>query len=182
MRSISRYVPSLLIGTLSFCANLSNPQSQVSSPTVILEASDTLHGNGYQRKRLLLRLMEDGKLEWDKWMGRAWESQIGSVPIERVSTIKQSLDAIDRSRIHDKMGPYHIYTDTSVELRVRLTNSQGELTFIVMNPWSCRVGCLTREQLPKDVKTVVCAINRIRAQVVPEEPIDPMCKTSHTSQ
>jgi hypothetical protein len=184
MRPISSYVSSLMIGTLLFCPTPINPQSQVSSPTVVLEATNTIHGiGGYQNTRLLVRLTDDGKLEWDKWVGNAWESQVGSLTTERVSAIKRSLDAIDGSRMHDKMGPYHIYTDTSVELRVRLTTSQGLLAFTVMNPWSCETrSCLTGKPLPKDVKTVVCGINRVRAQVVSDEPIDPMCKTAHGSQ
>jgi hypothetical protein len=157
MRSISRYVSLFLIGTFLFCATSINPQSQVSSPTVVVEATDTIHGiGGYQNTRLLVRLWDDGKLEWDNWVGNAWKSQIGSVTIERVSAIKRSLDAIDGSRMRGKMGPYHIYTDTSVELRVRLTTSQGVLAFTLINPWSCELpSCSTRMPLSKDLKTVV---------------------------
>lgn len=181
--SISRYVPSLIIGTL-FCAIPNNSQSQVSAPTVVLEATSTEYeSDGSHRTRLLVRLRDNGKLEWDNWvgwLGRVRKRQIGSVTIEEVSAIKQSLNAIDRSRLRDKMGPYYRYTDTSVELRVRLTNSHGELRFTVINPWTC-ASCLAREPLPKDVKAVVCAINGTRAKVAPDEPIDPICKASDPS-
>jgi len=184
MRLISRYVSSLMIGILLFCVTPINSQPQVPSPTVVLEATNTIDGiGGYQNTSLLVRLTDDGKLTWDKWVGNAWESQVGSLTTEGISAIKRSLDAIDGSRMRDKMGPYHTYTDTSVELRVRLTTSQGVFAFTVMNPWSCETpSCLTRKPLPKDVRTVVCAINRLRVEVVPDEPIDPMCKTPHASQ
>lgn len=184
MRPISRYGPPFLIGILLFCATPISPQSQVSSPTVVVEATNTIHGIGsYQNTWLLVRLTDDGKLEWDKRVGNAWESQAGSLTAERVAAIKRSLDAIDRNQMRDKMGPYHAYTDTSVELRVRLTTSQGVLAFTVMNPWSCEMpSCLTRKPLPKDVKTVVCEIEELRAQVASDEPVDSICKTAHASK
>jgi hypothetical protein len=47
-------------------------QSRVASPIVILEASSTYQGiGGYQKTLLLLRLTDDGKVEWDKPMGEA---------------------------------------------------------------------------------------------------------------
>jgi hypothetical protein len=84
--------------------------------------------------------------------------------------------------MRDRMGPYHIYTDTSVELRIRLTNAQGVLAFTAVNPWSCGTGSgFTRKPLPKDVKTVVCEIDRLRALEGPDERLDPMCTTAHAS-
>jgi hypothetical protein len=54
----------------------SGPQSQLSSPIVVLEATNTIHGiGGYQNQQMLVRLTNDGNVEWDKRVGNAWERQ-----------------------------------------------------------------------------------------------------------
>ena len=178
MRSTSRYVLLLTVGIVLFCAISVGPQSKISLPTVVLEATNTHHEiGGYHDTWLLVRLSDDGTLEWDKWVGNAWEMQRGSVTAERVSEIKRTLGTVERAQIHDKMGPYHLYIDTSNELQLRLMNSQEVLTFAVINPWSCNreLTCFNEKSLPKNLKTVICEISTLRNHVA-DEPIDPMCK------
>jgi len=183
MRRILSNVLLVVISVHSSCTTASDTQSRVPAPIVVLEATETVHGiGGYQDGQMLVRLTNDGKVEWDKWVGKAWERQISSVTAERVSGIKRRLDAIDKSGVRAEMGPYYSYVDTSVELRIRITTSQGELSFSVMNPWSCDLPtCLSRKPLPTDVKTVVCEISALQAQVA-DTSVDQMCKAENASQ
>jgi hypothetical protein len=173
------FVLSLLICIGSFSATASDAQSQISSPIVVLEATSTMHGiGGYQNQHMLVRLTNDGKVEWDKAVGNAWERQTSSVSAERVSEIQRTLASIEKSLIHGTMGPYNIYIDTSVELQIHMAARQGEVTFSVMNPWPPSE--MPRKPMPKDVKTVVCEIDRLHAQVA-SVPINQMCKANKRS-
>jgi hypothetical protein len=114
----------------------------------VLEATSMTRGQT-EMQYLLVRLTNNGKVEWDKYARNAWERQTSSVSAERVSKIQRTLDSIDKSQLHGAMGPYHVYVDTSVELRIQMTVRQGEVTFSVTNPWSdqvCQVanGCQRR--------------------------------------
>ena len=177
-RRIFWYALPIVICVHSFCAIASDAQSRVPRPIVVLEAIDTVRGiGGYKNDELLVRLTGDGKVQWDKWVGRAWKRQTSSLSAERMSETERSLDAIDHSGLRASMGPYYVYTDTETELRIRMATSRGELTFSVLNPWS---GLSTRKPMPKNVKTIVCEISRLRAQVA-KEPIDHhLCGTGNT--
>lgn len=158
----------------SFCAVASDAQSRVSPPVVVLEAISTIHGiGGHNDVQMLVRLTDDGKVEWDKWVGKTLKRQSSSLTNERMSEVKRSLDAIDQSGLHPNMGPYYVYVDTETELRIRMATSRGELTFSVLNPWS---EGLVNKPMPKNVKAVVCEISRLSARVA-KEPIDHLCET-----
>jgi hypothetical protein len=170
----------ILVSANSFCATAAVAQSRVASPIVVLEVTTTNSGiGGYHDKHMLVRLTDDGKVEWDRPVGpQAWERLTSSVSAELVYDIERTLKAIDESLIRRKMGPYYVYVDTSVELQVQMTARQGEVTFLVMNPWSSR---LVKKAMPKDVKTVVCEISMLQARVA-NTPIDRMCKSSDKAQ
>jgi hypothetical protein len=184
MRPVSRCLLLLLLGTSLFCAVSSNSHPRGSSSTLVLEATNTMRGiGGYKNTLLLVRLSDDGRLEWDKYVGNASQRHVGSLPIQRVSAIKTSLDAVDGSRMRGTKGPFHTYADTSNALRVRLATSHGVVAFTLINPWSCKVpSCLTRKPLSKDLKTVVCEIERLRAEVVRDEHMDQMCGNTDARQ
>ena len=160
-----------------FCAVSSDAQSQPSSPIVVLEATNTLHANNnYQSQWLLVRLTDDGKVEWDKYVGNAWERKTSSVSAEQVAEVERTLNAIDKNIVHGRMGPYRIYVDTSDELQIHMTVRQAEVTFSVMNPWM--PGALpSRKPMPKDVKAVVCVIDRLHAEVA-NVSVNELCKAS----
>jgi hypothetical protein len=165
------------------CINLSsaranNAQSQVSAPIVVLEANGITRGLAGEMQYLVVRLTDDGKVKWDKYVGDAWERQTSSVTAERVSAIQRTLDSIDKSVVHGTMGPYYVYTDTQVTLEIHMTARQGEVTFSVMNPWQS--GMPGPEPMPKDVKAVVCEIDRLHAQVA-NVPVSKMCKAINSS-
>jgi hypothetical protein len=173
-------VLSILTCVTSFCAMASDAQSPVSSPIVVLEATSTIHANGlYQNQHLLVRLTGDGKVEWDKWVGNVWERQTSSVSAERVSEIRRTLDAIDKNLVHGKMGPYYAYVDTSVDDQIHMVVGQEEVTFSVTNPWPPGV-LPNRKPMPKDVKAVVCEIDRLHAQVA-NITVNELCKASQLS-
>jgi hypothetical protein len=164
----------LICINLFSAAAANNARSPVSAPIVVLEATNMTRSQGDEMHYLLVRLTDDGKVEWDKYVGNAWERQISSVSGERVSKIQRTLDSIDRSQLHGTMGPYHVYVDTSVELRIQMAARQGEVTFSVTNPWS-EPGMPSRKRMPKEVRVVVCEVDGLYAQVA-SVSVDPMCK------
>lgn len=166
-----------LVSINPFCAMASRAQSGVSAPIVVLEATRTAHEiGGYQSKELFLRLTEDGKVEWDKLVGKnAWERQTGSVSAKEVTEIERTLRSVNQNLFGGNMGPYFVYVDSSVELRVRMTAKRRQLTFLLMNPWSPGGA---GKRMPKDVKTVVCEIDTLHAQVA-NEPVNEMCKATN---
>ena len=171
------YVLSILLCINPFLAMASDVQAQASSPIVVIEATSTVHANNAYRDQLLLvRLTDDGKVEWDKLVvPRGSERQTGSVSAERVSEIKRRLYAIHGSSLHGSMGPYGIYEDWSVELQIKMTTKKGEATFSVINPWASSGGSRRHKRLPRDVRVVVCEIDRLHAQVA-DVPVTEVCK------
>jgi hypothetical protein len=116
-------------------------------------------------------------VEWDKAVGNAWERHASSVSAEQVSEIRRTLDAIDKSAVNGKMGPYHVYEDASVELQIHMIVGQEYLAFSVVNPW---LPGANRKRMPKDVKAVVCEIDRLYAQVA-NSPINKLCTAAQPS-
>ena len=179
-RFLSRAL-SILTWINLICVMSSDAQSQRSSPIVVLEATNTIHANGnYQSQQLLIRLTNDGNVEWDNAVGNdAWERRTSFVSAERVAEIERTLDAIDKNMIHDTMGPYQIYIDTSVELQIHMTVRQAEVKFSVLNPWL--PGALPRRKpMPRDVKAVVCVIDRLNAEVA-NVSVNDLCKANRPS-
>jgi hypothetical protein len=180
MPAFPRLILSLLTCINLFSAIAGNAQSQDSSPTVLLEATSIMHGvGGYEEKHLFVRLTGDGKVEWDKYVGNSWERQASSVTAERVLEIQRTLDSIDKSLVHGTMGPYHIYVDTSTELKIHMTARQGDVSFSVQNPWPPSV-IPNHKPMPKDVKAVLCEADWLQAQVA-NLPVSELCKPQKSS-
>jgi hypothetical protein len=176
MSPFPTFILSILTSITLFSAAVNNARWPVSPPVVVLEATSVTRNQGSEIQYLLVRLTDDGKVEWDKYVGNAWERQTSSVSAERVSEIQQTLDSIDKSLLHGAMGPYHVYEDTSVELRIQMTASQGDVKFSVTNPWS-EPGTPSRKRMPKDVRIVVCEVDGLYAQVAGVS-VDPVCKAT----
>jgi hypothetical protein len=174
------YVLSILLCVNPFLAMASDVQPQASSPIVVLEATSTVHANNaYRDQFLLVRLTDDGKVEWDKpVVPRGSERQTGSVSAEQVSEIKRTLDAIHGSSLHGSMGPYGIYEDASEELQIKMTTKKGAVTFSVINPWVSSDESRHHKRMPKDVRAVVCEIDRLHAQVA-DVPVKEVCKPTN---
>lgn len=167
---------SILMSITLFSTTVNNARWPVSPPIVVLEATSTTRNQGSEIQYLLVRLTDDGTVEWDKYVGNAWEHQTSSVSAERVAKIQRTLDSIDKNRLHGAMGPYHIYEDTSQELRIRMAARQGDVTFSVMNPWS-EPGTPNRKRMPKEVRLIVCEVDGLYAQVAGAS-VGPMCKAT----
>jgi hypothetical protein len=161
-----------------FSAAVNNARWSVSPPLVVLEATSITRNQGSEIQFLLVRLTDDGTVEWDKYVGSAWERQTSSVNAETVSKIQRTLDSIDTRLLHGVMGPYHVYEDTSEELRIQMTTRQGESAFSVTNPWSER-GTRRPKRMPKEVRLVVCEVDGLYAQVT-GGPVDPMCNADRS--
>jgi hypothetical protein len=171
-------VLSILTCITSFWVMASGSESQMPPPIVVLEVTDTIHANGpYQNQHLLVRLTSDGSVQWDKMVGNSWERQTSSVSAERVSKIRRNLDAINKSLVHGKMGPYHVDEDASDELQIEVMVRQEEVAFSVTNPW---LPGRAHKPMPRDVKAVVCEIDGLHAQVA-NTPVNKLCKTSQPS-
>jgi hypothetical protein len=170
------YVLSILLCINPFFAMASDVSQ--ASPIVVLEATTTVHSNGYNGQYLLVRLTDDGKVEWDKpVVPRGSERQTASVSAERVSEIRRTLDAIHKNSLRGSMGPYDIYEDWSVELQIHMTAKKGEVTFSVINPWGTSDESPRHKRMPRDVRVVVCEIDRLHAQVA-DVPVEEMCRAT----
>jgi hypothetical protein len=169
------YLLAILLSTVSFLTIANDVPPQTSSQHVVLEATSKFDYNGYQSQFLLVRLTDDGKVEWDKPVApRASERQTSSVSAERVSEIKRTLDAVHLSSLHGSMGPYETLPDASVELRIHMTSEKGEVTFSVINPW-VPSGARHCKRMPKNVKVVICEIDRLHSQLA-GDPLNEICK------
>jgi hypothetical protein len=179
MSRIFHHVQSTIIWIGAVCAIASCARPTATPPAVVLEATNTHRGMGYEDKSLLVRLTEDGKLEWDKWKApRVVERQTGSVSANTVSEIQHALNTVDQSLFRSKMGPYYVYVDTSNELQVRMKTKTGPLEFLLINAWSSG---MPRESMPTDVRVVFCEIDALYARNA-QYPADQACKTNDSSR
>jgi hypothetical protein len=179
MSRILRYVQSTLIWIGAVCAMAGCARPTATPPAVVFEATNTHRGMGYEEKSLLVRLSEDGKIEWDKWKApRVVERQTGSVSANAVSEIQHALNTVDQSLFRSKMGPYYIYVDTSDELQVRMKTKTGPVEFLLINPWSSG---MPRQPMPTDVRIVFCEIDALYAQKA-NYAVDQTCKTNDSSR
>jgi|HubBroStandDraft_2_1064218.scaffolds.fasta_scaffold629157_2 hypothetical protein len=176
MSPFPTFILSILLSITPLSAAVNNARWPVSPPIVVLEATSITRSQGSEIHYLLVRLTDDGTVEWDKYVGNAWKRQTSSVSAEKVSKIQRTLDSIDKNRLHGAMGPYHVYEDTSDELRIQMTTRQGEIAFSVTNPWP-EPGMPRRKRMPKEVRLVVCEVDGLYAQTA-GVPVQPMCKAS----
>jgi hypothetical protein len=187
MPDICTYVLSVLLFCSSFCTIAAGVQSQASSPNVVLEVTSTNYGvGGHQDKRLLIRLTDDGKVEWDNWLGNNWKRETSAINAERVSEVQRALDGIDSTSVRNKkVGPYHIYMDNSVVLQIQMHVRQEQVTFSVINPWPSNMPSeaehsLIHKTMPKNVKVVVCEIDKLSGEVA-HTPVSELCQTRNES-
>lgn len=160
-------------------------QSQASGSGVVLEVIQVLSGLHYTDKKLLLRMEKNGIVEWDAAKRGSYERRKTTMTLEQVQSVQQGFVAIQQSGVLPKnMGPYNTYTDTSVELRIRITSPNGEHRFRIINPWPCGMPSCSMAKatpLPRQVKLMFCEISKLRAQVA-DEPIEKMCESGHVSR
>jgi hypothetical protein len=164
---------------------LANGVAQTNSPNgvLILESTNNIYGMGGKDSQLLIRLKQDGTVEWDepvlqKPRGRGYKLRVASIPREETTSISNRLAGLTKDSFPAKMGPYGSYTDTWVELQIRIRTSSGIVAFSVLNPWLCRLPSCSMgksKPIPVDVKAIICEVSKLRAQLA-GEPFDPMCK------
>jgi hypothetical protein len=171
-----------------FCALSYDGHSLAASPVVLLEATNTIHSSrNPPDKRVMVRLTADGKVEWDDWVRNAWKLQTSSIDARRVLEITEVLRAVDQTLVRDKkLGPYHTYDDTDVELQIRMDAGRGPVAFTVLNPWSSGLqseplrGTLVPRPMPHGVKVVVCEIATLNSELE-KTPLNEMCKADAVS-
>jgi len=163
-----------VLGALITClVRLSVAAQTGTQPSVVLEATNSIHGvGGHVSNRLLVRLTTDGKVEWEsvEWQG---PNQLHSsrIPPEMVSALTERLNEVDLGGLQPKMGPYNGYVDTSVELFVHVATAKWNRQFSVINPWSGRRAIQT---VPRELKAVICEVDRLHVRVTGEQE-EPMC-------
>jgi len=149
-------------------------QSAPPAPSpIILEATNVVHDAGYVATTLLVRLREDGTFEWERNLdARKREKRVAKVSAEVVQSTRRRLNALDQSSFTGIMGPYGIYVDTLVELKIHLANNEYVRDFIMRNPWP---GTFDSKPMPAPAKELLCELRRLRAFVSGEQlPAD--CK------
>jgi hypothetical protein len=148
-------------------------------PALILESTNTIYRMGGKNSQLLIRLRQDGTVEWEEpRLDKSHKLRTASIPPEQVASISKRLAALKKDTFRAKMGPYRTYTDTSVELQIRTMTSSGSVAFLVLNPWLCQLPSCSMgnsKPMPKDVKTVICEVSELHAQLAGGS-VDPMCK------
>jgi hypothetical protein len=95
MSSFPSVILTMLMYINSFSATANSARQPVSFPIVVLEVTGIARNQGSEIQYLLVRLTDDGTVEWDKYVGNAWKRQTSSVSAERVSKIQRTLDSID---------------------------------------------------------------------------------------
>ena len=149
-------------------------QSNVSTKSpIILEATNVIHGLGhYVGKTLLIRLREDGTVEWEKDLDAyKREKHVSKISAESMKSIRERLNEIDQSSFAGNMGPYATYVDTWVELKIHLASKEQVKDFTVENPWPSRI----RKPVPQPVQQLLCELDRLRSSFVGEE-LEAGCK------
>jgi len=175
MSRIPQYVQLtlMLIGAVCTMAGCARPTAPV--PVVVLEATHIHHGMGQEAERLLVRLTEDGKIEWDEWKAfPASERHTGSVSANVVSEVQHALNTVDQSLFRSQLGPYYVYIDTSDELQVRMKTKTGPVEFRLINPWS---HWRPLKPMPTDVRIVFCEIDSLYAKNA-NHAVDETCKAN----
>jgi hypothetical protein len=158
-------------------------QTNNSKSALLLESINNIYGIGGKDTQLLVRLKQDGTVEWEEsvWqkpLGRTYQRKISPISPEQVISIGNRLAVLNKDSFRAKMGPYNSYTDTSVELKVRMLTSKGIVAFSVFNPWLCTLPSCSMgktKPIPEDVKAVICEVQKLRARLA-GEAVDPMCK------
>jgi hypothetical protein len=175
----------IIVGVCYAFGSLANIAGQTnnSKPVLILESTNNIYGIGGKDTQLLVRLKQNGTVEWEEsvWQkprGRTYQRKTSSISSEQVTSISNRLAVLSKDSFQAKMGPYNSYTDTSVELQIRMLTPTGSVAFSVLNPWlctlpSCSIG--KSKPIPEDVKAVICEAQKLRAQLA-GEAVDPMCK------
>jgi hypothetical protein len=172
----------LVVITSVNCAREVSSPANLPNPTIIIEAILTRYGiGGYRDSMLLARLRDDGKVEWDRYSatsgGHEYLLEASKLHPARVASIKRELGVTDLRDIQTKMGPYTRFIDTSYEISVRMAITPTEpLVFSVVNPWCNKsITCLQSKPLPRNVQSILCQVEVLRAEVA-HEPIEDFCE------
>lgn len=165
-----RVVP-MLVCVACCAAVIADAQKRVSSPQILMEATNTLFGlGGHREQHLLVRLTTDGAVEWDGWADGKCKRQTGSISRQRVTEIERALKQVDTKSLHGTLGPYYVYVDTMTQLAIRVHVGGQDLTFTVENPW---VGLPGGKSMPRDVRVVVCEVDKLYRQTAKEPTAGP---------
>ena len=138
---------------------------------VILSATNTILGVSGKNVQLFVSLTEDGKVEWDQFVNNSVKRRSTVISVEQLSAIKRDLGVIKTGPFRAVMGPYNTYTDTSVELRIRMMGANGRFTFTVVNPWKCDLPSCSQAKtrtMPAEVQAVLCEVGKLRSTVAEE--------------
>ena len=169
----------ILLATILFCPNSISARTRSNGrneSTVVLEATNIIHGIGhYVGKTLLVRVREDGTVEWEKDLDAfKRERHVKKLSPEDVDSIRGHLNLIDQSLFSANMGPFATYTDTFVELRVHLASNKQAKNFVLQNPWPCSLPSCSqkaKKEMPVEVRALLCEISSLRSSLAREEPL-----------
>jgi hypothetical protein len=147
-------------------------QQQSLPSAVVVEATSTMRGIGnYVDQRLWVRLTKDGKMEWEEpVLGKPNELHSAQVSPKQLGAIEQDLNSIDWGKVHGQMGPYNIYIDTSVEVRIHAATTAGDRQVAIVNPWPGS----HQKPLPIELKRILCQLDALHAQAT-GQPTQKMC-------
>jgi len=166
----------VVLCTFALIAMARGSREQASSSSVVLEATNFRTGFKLREKELLVRLTNDGTVEWDESVRDSkYARRVGTISSQEVEDIRKSLDAIDKRGIRPKMGPYYYVLDVRDELRLRVETAKGGLRFSVKNPWS---GLGAAKPVPTEVRLIICEASELRTKMTAEPlPLERLCES-----
>ncbi len=153
------------IASLSVAALPGTP-SMASPPSLVLEASETIHSQGADETRLLLRVLNDGTVEWDDYANESWRLRRRSVTSDQVVRTQRLLAGVNVADLRDNLGPYYEYVDTNVAVVVTFQSAIDRFSFTMRNPWT---GLFVNRAMPAEVRAITCEIDGYRHRLVKTE-------------
>jgi hypothetical protein len=175
---ISSLRPALALIALAFygCgAGHNYSAAKPAQPPIILQAREVIHGiGGIQSDGLMIKLTNDGKAEWEKYIGRGRnkkQTRTGTISADEVGAIKQRLDVLDKSVLKPQMGPYAASVDTWNEVSVQLVSEGKIVNVSISNPWAADSPFQRKDgPMPKEVRAIICEIDKLRVELAFEQP------------
>lgn len=156
-----RYNAGLIAVTVAVFVN--GAAGQVPARRPLLQVIAVTYSVGGVEKRLWLRLTADGIAEWEERVeGKPNELRSKQLDHERFGQFEKLLASTDWSKIHGAMGAYYTYKDSGFEYRGFAFMTGRENRFSIGNVWPPGI---REKPVPNEVKTFVCAIEDLRAQV-----------------
>jgi len=144
-------------------------------PETILKMTHTASGgpgvDHWSVTTLFLQLEDDGTVEWEDWAGRGDKGprKTAHLADDQWSKFKTALLSTNSQHFTKEMGPFAVYTDSGVDLKIEASLPSLPKSFVVQNPFPCGLpSCgYPAPKMPTEVQQFLCTAEQIRNVVDP---------------